>query len=67
VIVAMAFSGIFAFAVENLGGRAGLPGWAWIFLIEGLMTVAMALASYWYMCDVCNCEILHITRSLWSV
>jgi len=34
VIVAMAFSGIFAFAVENLGGRAGLPGWAWIVSID---------------------------------
>jgi MFS family permease len=34
VIVAMAFSGIFAFAVESLGGRAGLPGWAWIVSID---------------------------------
>jgi len=31
------------------------------------MTVVIALASYWYMCDVRNCEILHITRSLSGV
>jgi len=49
--VAGAFGGILAFGIEKLDGRAGLQGWAWIFLIEGLVTVVIALVSFWYMYD----------------
>jgi MFS family permease len=38
-----AFSGLLAFAIQKLDGRAGLDGWQWIFLIEGLIPVFLAL------------------------
>ncbi|KAG8820813.1 hypothetical protein FRC17_010005 [Serendipita sp. 399] len=34
-----------------LDGKANLHGWAWIFLIEGLITIALAIFAYWYMYD----------------
>jgi len=49
--VAGAFGGIFAFAIEKLDGRAGLHGWQWIFLIEGLMTTVIAFTAYFFMHD----------------
>lgn len=33
------FSGLLAYAIENLNGRGGLEGWRWIFVIEGLVTI----------------------------
>ena len=33
------FSGLLAYAIENLDGVAGKEGWRWIFIIEGLMTI----------------------------
>lgn len=32
------FSGLLAYAIENLDGRGGLEGWRWIFVIEGVAT-----------------------------
>ncbi|KAI9442624.1 MFS general substrate transporter [Lactarius indigo] len=47
-----AFGGIFAYGIEHLEGRAGLRGWQWIFFVEGLTTVAVALLSYFFIHDV---------------
>jgi hypothetical protein len=41
--LAGAFSGLLAYGIEKLDGRAGLDGWQWIFLIEGLIPVVLAL------------------------
>ncbi|KAG8767274.1 hypothetical protein FRC15_005797, partial [Serendipita sp. 397] len=49
--VAGAFGGILAYAIEKLDGKANLHGWAWIFLIEGLITVVVAAFAFWYMYD----------------
>ncbi|KAK9450017.1 major facilitator superfamily domain-containing protein [Limtongia smithiae] len=41
-----AFSGLIAYAVlENLDGVFGLAAWRWLFLIEGTMTVSVALMA----------------------
>lgn len=37
------FSGLLAYAIENLDGRGGLEGWRWIFVIEGLATVVFSV------------------------
>ena len=34
--VTSAFSGILAFGLIQLNGKAGLRGWRWIFIIEGM-------------------------------
>jgi len=41
-----AFSGLLAYGIETLKGRSGLSGWQWIFLIEGLVPVALALVIW---------------------
>lgn len=41
-----AFSGILAYGIIRMDGIGGRPGWAWIFILEGLFTVAFGLASY---------------------
>lgn len=32
-------------------GVGGKPGWAWIFILEGLATVLVGIASYWVVQD----------------
>ena len=34
-----AFSGLLAAAIENMGGIGGKPGWAWIFILVGLLVM----------------------------
>lgn len=38
------FSGLLAYAIENLDGKGGLAGWSWIFVIEGLVTIVFSIA-----------------------
>ncbi|KAF8159942.1 MFS general substrate transporter [Crassisporium funariophilum] len=41
-----AFSGLLAAAIEKMDGIGGRPGWAWIFILEGLFTVLMGLCGF---------------------
>ncbi|KAJ8090727.1 hypothetical protein PM082_018293 [Marasmius tenuissimus] len=41
-----AFSGILAYGIIKMHGLGGRPGWSWIFIIEGLFTVAFGAISY---------------------
>ena len=34
-----------------MDGVGGKPGWAWIFILEGLLTVVCAVASFWILED----------------
>lgn len=34
--------------MDGIGGR---PGWAWIFILEGLATILAASASFWIIQD----------------
>ncbi|KAG5655126.1 hypothetical protein KAF25_001899 [Fusarium avenaceum] len=46
-----AFSGLLAFAIAKMDGMAGMEGWRWIFLIEGLFTVIVAIMCVFLLCD----------------
>ncbi|KAI4865247.1 major facilitator superfamily MFS-1 [Hypoxylon rubiginosum] len=49
--VASACSGILAFGLMQMDGLAGLSGWRWIFIIEGVITCCLASLGYWLLVD----------------
>ncbi|KAF3309723.1 hypothetical protein TWF173_010616 [Orbilia oligospora] len=44
--IASAFSGIFGYGLMQMDGTAGLAGWRWIFIMEGVITIALALVAF---------------------
>ncbi|KAM5543421.1 hypothetical protein V8D89_002672 [Ganoderma adspersum] len=52
VALAGAFGGLLAYVIQDeLHGIGGLAGWSWIFLLEGLLTVVVAVGLFCYMYD----------------
>ncbi|CAG8459909.1 11786_t:CDS:2 [Scutellospora calospora] len=49
--IAGAFNGLLAFAITNLDSKYGLNGWQWLFIIDGLATVIVALFAYFLISD----------------
>lgn len=49
--MAGSFGGLLAAAIAKMKGVGGKPGWAWIFILEGLATIIVAVASYWMVHD----------------
>lgn len=49
--LAGSFGGLLAAAIVNMDGVGGKPGWAWIFILEGLATVLVGIASFWMVHD----------------
>lgn len=49
--VAGAFSGLLAWAIAKMHGIAGLEGWRWIFILEGIATVVVAVISYFFIAN----------------
>ncbi|KZT12578.1 MFS general substrate transporter [Laetiporus sulphureus 93-53] len=43
--LAGAFGGLLALGIEKMDGIGNLAGWRWIFIIEGLVTICLALGS----------------------
>lgn len=46
-----AFSGLLAAAIARMDGIGNYEGWRWIFIIEGLATVGMAVVCYFFLPD----------------
>ncbi|KAI8073234.1 major facilitator superfamily domain-containing protein [Gongronella butleri] len=46
---ASAFSGLLAFGVFQLAGRAGLYGWQWLFLIDGVVSHFVGFLAFLYL------------------
>ncbi|KAL4881862.1 major facilitator superfamily domain-containing protein [Aspergillus karnatakaensis] len=46
-----AFGGLLARGIVEMDGLGGKDGWAWIFIIEGLVTFAVAVAAFFIMND----------------
>lgn len=44
--LAGAFGGVLAWGIAHMRGTAGLNGWAWIFILEGILTVVIATCCY---------------------
>jgi MFS family permease len=44
-----AFGGVIAYGVGNLDGAYGMRAWKWLFLIEGVITVAAGLSCFFFL------------------
>ncbi|KAJ5612555.1 hypothetical protein N7510_005749 [Penicillium lagena] len=44
--IAQAVSGFLAVGINKLNGRGGLMSWQWVFIIEGAMSIAVAIPIY---------------------
>ncbi|CAK1361025.1 putative transporter [Cercospora beticola] len=49
--IAGAFSGLLAFAIAKMDGVGGYEGWRWIFILEGIASVAAGVACFWILVD----------------
>ncbi|KAI1912113.1 hypothetical protein LOZ53_004503 [Ophidiomyces ophidiicola] len=49
--MAGAFSGLLAYGIAKMDGVGGYAGWRWIFILEGLLTVVVAVMSFWTIYD----------------
>ncbi|KAL8279815.1 hypothetical protein RQP46_007665 [Phenoliferia psychrophenolica] len=49
--LAGAFGGLIAYGISFMKGVGGKGGWAWIFILEGLLTFAVALIAPWMIDD----------------
>jgi MFS family permease len=46
-----AFGGLLARGISEMRGIGGRSGWAWIFILEGLITLLVASVAYWAIND----------------
>ncbi|GAA5945123.1 hypothetical protein JCM10213_001565 [Rhodosporidiobolus nylandii] len=51
VAVSGAFGGLIATGVSYMSGKAGLYGWQWLFILEGIPAVLMGVVVYFYLPD----------------
>lgn len=49
--IAGAFSGLLAFGIAKMDGVGGLEGWRWIFILEGILTVVVAVTAFFLLYD----------------
>ncbi|KAF8316359.1 MFS general substrate transporter [Clavulina sp. PMI_390] len=49
--LAGAFGGILAYGIRHMDGDGGKGGWAWIFILEGLLTFICAIPAWWLIPD----------------
>ncbi|KAJ3506752.1 hypothetical protein NLJ89_g6693 [Agrocybe chaxingu] len=49
--LAGAFGGLLARGISEMDGIGGKPGWAWIFIIEGIATIIVAFFARWIIND----------------
>ncbi|GJN76297.1 hypothetical protein PLICBS_010409 [Purpureocillium lilacinum] len=49
--VAGAFGGLLAFGIGKMDGVGGLEGWRWIFILEGIVTCAVAVIAFFCLYD----------------
>ncbi|KAL6714541.1 High-affinity nicotinic acid transporter [Lecanora helva] len=51
VLAASMFGGLLASAISNMDGIQGYSSWRWIFILEGIATILIGIASYFFISD----------------
>ncbi|KAF1967407.1 MFS general substrate transporter [Bimuria novae-zelandiae CBS 107.79] len=46
------FSGYLMAAVYKMDGRHGMAGWQWLFIVDGIISLPIAIAGFWFIPDV---------------
>lgn len=49
--LAGAFGGLLAYGISRMDGIRGYKGWRWIFILEGLLTIVLAVIGFWVIPD----------------
>lgn len=66
--VAGAFSGLLAYAIAKMDGVGGYAGWRWIFILEGLLTVIVAVMAFFVLHDFPDtANFLSVEEKAWVV
>ncbi|KXN73674.1 MFS general substrate transporter [Conidiobolus coronatus NRRL 28638] len=50
-----AFNGLLAYGISYIDQHGGLSGWQWIFIIEGIPSVLIGIATWWLLPSTPNC------------
>ncbi|KAI9694708.1 MAG: hypothetical protein M1822_000324 [Bathelium mastoideum] len=50
-VFVLATGGILNYGLNHLDGKAGLAGWRWMFLVQGLISCVLGLITYWWIVD----------------
>lgn len=50
-VLGLATGNIVNYALNHLHGRAGLAGWRWMFLVQGVIACVIGILTYWWMID----------------
>ncbi|KAJ5915422.1 Major facilitator superfamily domain general substrate transporter [Penicillium verhagenii] len=50
-VIGLATGNIVNFGLNHLDGKAGLAGWRWMYLVQGLVACVLGIATYWWMVD----------------
>ncbi|KAK5729755.1 hypothetical protein LTR17_011721 [Elasticomyces elasticus] len=60
--IATMFSGYLMAAVYNLDGKGGFKGWQWLFVIDGVISLPIALSGYFFLPDTPEtCRAMYLT------
>ncbi|KAK3335879.1 major facilitator superfamily domain-containing protein [Cercophora scortea] len=50
-VVILATGSLVNYGLNQQDGRGGLAGWRWMFIVQGLCTCVIGVATYWWMVD----------------
>ncbi|KAL4802915.1 MFS general substrate transporter [Aspergillus unguis] len=50
-VAALATGYIVNYGLNQLDGEAGLDGWRWMYLVQGLISCVVGIVTYWWMVD----------------
>ncbi|KXX80405.1 High-affinity nicotinic acid transporter [Madurella mycetomatis] len=50
-VIILATGSLVNYGLNRLDGRGSLEGWRWMFVVQGLCTCVIGIATYWWMVD----------------